>query len=207
MAEQVVTRIQPVSGPVMPVRISLTRVSPDQLMSPHRRPRGGLEQAVYGAVADAGVEGATATEVIAAVDPALAYTTVVTTLRRLTARGVLAHARAGRTVHYSVVGDRATIVTTSTAQRMHRLLASAPDREGALAQFVAGLSPADEARITRLLAHTETSTAGPDAAGPGLSGGAAVAVGSTLPAAFPRLLIGRRQRRPPGIRPRQLPCQ
>ncbi len=123
-----------------------------------RRSPGGLEQAVYDAVAGTGTDGATAAEVIAAVDPALAYTTVVTTLTRLSTRGVLAHARAGRTVRYSVVGDSGTVVATSTARRMHRLLASAPDREGALAQFVAGLSPDDEARIARLLGDTDTDT-------------------------------------------------
>lgn len=120
-----------------------------------RRSSGALEQAVFAAVAAAGTGGATAAEVIATVDPALAYTTVVTTLTRLTTRGVLNHRRDGRIVRYSAAGDSGTVVATSTAQRMHRLLASAPDRDGALAQFVAGLDPDDEARLARLLADSE----------------------------------------------------
>lgn len=125
--------------------------------SPERRPPGELEQAVYDAVSAAGAEGATAAQVIAGVDPSLAYTTVVTTLGRLARRGVLSHRRAGRAVHYAVVGDSGTVVASSTARRMHRLLESAPDRDGALVHFVAGLSPDDEARLIRLLAEADGS--------------------------------------------------
>jgi predicted transcriptional regulator len=124
---------------------------------PERRSPGELEQAVYAAVSAGGEQGVTAAQVIADVDRSLAYTTVVTTLGRLVTRGVLSHRRAGRTVHYAVVGDSGTVVATSTARRMHRLLESAPDRDGALVQFVAGLSPDDEARLVRLLAEAEDS--------------------------------------------------
>lgn len=122
-----------------------------------RRPPGQLERAVYEAVSAGGADGVTAAEVIARVDSALAYTTVVTTLGRLVTRGVLSHRRAGRTVSYAVVGDSGAVLASATARRMHRLLESAPDRDGALVQFVAGLSPDDEARLVRLLAEAEGS--------------------------------------------------
>lgn len=120
-----------------------------------RRSPGTLERDVHAAVASAGPDGATAATVISAVDPALAYTTVSTTLSRLVDRGVLVRRRVGRTAVYSAVGDSRAVVSSSTARRMHRLLASAPDRSGALASFVAGLSRADEERLVQLLADAD----------------------------------------------------
>lgn len=137
-----------------------------QVRSASRRAPGQLEHDVYSAVAAAGSDGATVAEVIAAVDPQLAYTTVVTTLVRLTDRGVLSRHRSGRSSVYAVVGDSRTVVATSTARRMHRLLAATPDRPGALAQFVAGLSADDEVRLSRLLAEAgevASEPASPDA--------------------------------------------
>jgi len=125
-----------------------------------RRTAGRLEQDVYQAVRSAGSGGATAAAVIATVDPALAYTTVVTTLSRLLDRGVLSRERVGRAAVYLVAGDSGAVVATSTARRMHRLLAAAPDRSGALAHFVAGLGPEDEARLVRLLAEETPSGSG-----------------------------------------------
>lgn len=54
-----------------------------------------------------------------------------------------------------VAGDSASVVATSTARRMHRLLASTPARGGALALFVAGLSQDDETHLAQLLSQTE----------------------------------------------------
>jgi len=132
------------------------------LASPHgRRSAGRLEQAVHAAVAAAGPDGIPVAEVTAAVDPSLAYTTVATTLARLADRGVLVRRRVGRSSVYAVLGDSSSVVSTSTARRMHRLLESAPDRSGALAQFVAGLSANDEARLAELLVTVAADPAGP----------------------------------------------
>ncbi len=97
-------------------------------------------------------DGVTAADVAAVLDPTPAHTTVVSTLARLLSRRVVARHRIGRTMHYTAVGDSGVVVATSTAQRMLRVLAAAPDRSGALAQFVAELSSDDEATLARLLA-------------------------------------------------------
>lgn len=127
------------------------RPVPEQQSSQSRRSPGRLEHDVHAALLSAGPDGATAADVIATVDPTLAYTTVVTTLARLVERGVLARRRVGRAAVFTTVGEPGAVVATSTARRMNRLLAAAPDRPGALAQFVAGLSAEDEARLAELL--------------------------------------------------------
>jgi len=122
-----------------------------------RRSPGQLEMDVYAALVEAGPDGATAAGVIASVDPSLAYTTVVTTLTRLVERGVLSRRRVGRAAVFTNLGESGAVVATSTARRMHRLLASTADRPGVLAQFVAGLRPEDETRLAELLAREDGS--------------------------------------------------
>jgi len=127
----------------------------EHLTSQSRRSPGQLELDVHAALVAAGPDGATAADVIAMVDPSLAYTTVVTTLTRLVQRGVLARRRIGRAAVFTAVGEPGAVVVTSTARRMNRLLAATPDRPGVLAQFVAGLSADDEARLAELLVRED----------------------------------------------------
>ena len=118
------------------------------------RGRGQLEQALYEVVAAGGDGGVTVREVIAALDAPPTYTTVITTLNRLTDRAVLTRHRAVRVVRYTALHDPNVITTTAAAHQMHRVLAAAPDPAATLAHFVAGLSPADTAALTGLLHPT-----------------------------------------------------
>ena len=77
----------------------------------------------------------------------LAYTTVVTILSRLHAKGVLAREKAGRAFRYAPVADEPGLA----ARRMARVLDGEADREAVLARFVSGLSSADEDMLRRML--------------------------------------------------------
>jgi predicted transcriptional regulator len=85
----------------------------------------------------------------------LAYTTVVTILSRLHAKGVLSRVRAGRAYAYAPVADEPGLA----ARRMRGVLEAEDDREAVLARFVSGLSPADERLLRRMLGEL------PDAGG------------------------------------------
>jgi len=84
----------------------------------------------------------------------LAYTTVVTILSRLHAKGVLERARAGRAYLYAPVADEPGLA----ARRMATVLAAEPDREAVLARFVSGLSESDEQLLRRMLGAEETGS-------------------------------------------------
>jgi predicted transcriptional regulator len=77
----------------------------------------------------------------------LAYTTVVTILSRLHAKGVLDRERAGRAFRYSPVADEPGLA----ARRMASVLAAEPDPEAVLARFVSNLSDQDEQALRRML--------------------------------------------------------
>ena len=77
----------------------------------------------------------------------LAYTTVVTILSRLHAKGVLDRHKAGRAFRYAPVADEPGLA----ARRMARVLDGEADREAVLARFVSGLSSADEDMLRRML--------------------------------------------------------
>jgi predicted transcriptional regulator len=77
----------------------------------------------------------------------LAYTTVVTILSRLHAKGVLDRRKAGRAYLYAPVADEAGLA----ARRMARVLDAEADREAVLARFVSGLSETDEELLRRML--------------------------------------------------------
>jgi predicted transcriptional regulator len=115
------------------------------------RRRGALEQEVLGSLAAAG-RPLTVAEVLADLGDDLAYTTVMTALSRLHAKGVLTREPAGRAFAYSLPADPAAMGASVTARRMSRLLGSGQDRAGVLARFVADLSPEDEQLLTELLA-------------------------------------------------------
>ena len=80
----------------------------------------------------------------------LAYTTVVTILSRLHAKGVLDRERVGRAYRYRPVAD----VPGLAARRMASVLAAESDREAVLARFVSGLSGEDEQALRRMLEDT-----------------------------------------------------
>ena len=77
----------------------------------------------------------------------LAYTTVVTILSRLYAKGVLQRRKAGRAYVYAPVADEPGLA----ARRMARVLDGEADREAVLARFVSGLSGTDEELLRRML--------------------------------------------------------
>jgi predicted transcriptional regulator len=115
------------------------------------RPRGALEREVLACLAAAG-RPLTAGEVLAELGGALAYTTVMTTLTRLQAKGVLTRRLSGRAYVYAVAGDPGQVEASLAAHRMRRVLDAGGDRAGVLARFVADLSPEDEQLLAGLLA-------------------------------------------------------
>lgn len=76
----------------------------------------------------------------------LAYSTVVTTMSRLQAKGLLSRWRAGRGFRYAPV-DEASLA----AGRMSHALGSGSDRDAVLSRFVSGLSGRDAELLRRLL--------------------------------------------------------
>jgi predicted transcriptional regulator len=121
------------------------------MSSQSARPRGALEREVLACLAAAD-RPLTAGEVLADLGGALAYTTVMTTLTRLQAKGVLTRELSGRAYVYAVAGDPAQVEASLTAHRMRRVLDAGSDRAGVLARFVADLSPEDERLLSDLLA-------------------------------------------------------
>lgn len=93
----------------------------------------------------------TAAQVQEAVDPTLAYTTVMTALVRLHDKGLVDRVRTGRSYTYTAVTDPAV----QSARAMTRVMDAAPDRSAVLAQFVGTLG-ADAVPVLReLLAEAE----------------------------------------------------
>ena len=118
------------------------------------RPRGALEQQVVACLAAAG-RPMTPGDVLADLGEGLAYTTVMTTLTRLHAKGALTREQVGRAYAYALAVDQADVGASVTAHRMRRLLDAGDDRAGVLARFVANLSPEDERVLTELLSRAE----------------------------------------------------
>jgi predicted transcriptional regulator len=114
------------------------------------RRRGALEQEVLSCLAAAG-RPLTVTGVLADLGGDLAYTTVLTALSRLHAKGALHREPSGRAFAYSLPEDPAAVGASVTARRMSRLLDAGPDRAGVLARFVADLGPEDERLLSELL--------------------------------------------------------
>ncbi|GAB3130043.1 hypothetical protein GCM10027056_32950 [Glaciibacter psychrotolerans] len=94
------------------------------------------------------------------IDPAaatkkeLATTTVLTVLSRLEAKGFVTRDRARRPHVYHAVTSRAE----HTAELMHEVLGSAPDREAALARFIGAVSPAEAETLRELLGGVPART-------------------------------------------------
>ncbi|MGP3690388.1 BlaI/MecI/CopY family transcriptional regulator [Streptomyces sp. IBSNAI002] len=79
----------------------------------------------------------------------LAYTTVMTILTRLHAKGAVVRERAGRSFEWVPVADEAGLA----ALRMRKVLDGEADREAVLASFVTTLSPGDEQVLRNVLAQ------------------------------------------------------
>ena len=128
-------------------------------MTANGRRRGALEQEVLACVAAAG-RPLTVADVLADLGHGLAYTTVLTALSRLHAKGALRREPSGRAFAYSLAEDPGAIGASVTARRMSRLLDAGDDRAGVLARFVADLSPEDERLLTELLADGRAQDGG-----------------------------------------------
>ena len=111
-----------------------------------RRAAGELEAAILALLQAAGSP-LSPGEVRERLGGDLAYTTVVTILSRLHAKGVLERHKAGRAFRYAPVADEPGLA----ARRMSRVLDAEPDREAVLTRFVSGLSSADEDLLRRML--------------------------------------------------------
>lgn len=77
----------------------------------------------------------------------LAYTTIMTTMARLWAKGRLDRRQRGRAFEYRPVLDR----TEFAASRMTEILAAAGDSRAALARFVSEMDASDVAALRRVL--------------------------------------------------------
>jgi len=91
----------------------------------------------------------------------LSYSTVVTIVSRLHAKGLLARQRAGRGFTYTPLDD-----ASLAASRMSQVLGSEHDHDAVLSRFVSGLSSRD-ARLLRELLASDSDPAG---SGPGPAG-------------------------------------
>ncbi|GGX01740.1 hypothetical protein GCM10010297_24230 [Streptomyces malachitofuscus] len=118
----------------------------EQRQRSRRRGQGELEALVLAALREA--EGpATAGWVQQRLGGDLAYTTVITILTRLLAKGAVTRERAGRSFAWTSASDQAGLA----AHRMRRVLDAESDREAVLASFVTGLGPDDERLLRELL--------------------------------------------------------
>jgi predicted transcriptional regulator len=130
---------------------------PDDGAAASRRPAGALEAEILALLRAAGTP-LSPGQVRHRLDAAelsystLSYSTVVTILSRLHAKGLLSRQRDGRAFVYTVV-DEASLA----ARRMSQALDTGRDHDAVLTRFVSGLSGRDAELLRRLL--------GPDLAG------------------------------------------
>lgn len=118
----------------------------DHRQRPRRRGQGELEALVLSALREADGP-ATAGWVQERLGGGLAYTTVITILTRLLAKGAVTRERGGRSFAWLPASDEAGLA----AHRMRRVLDAERDREAVLASFVTGLGPDDERLLRELL--------------------------------------------------------
>ena len=115
--------------------------------APARRGAGELEAAVLAALREAGSP-LYPGQVLDRLGGNLAYTTVVTTMFRLQAKGMLERRKAGRAYQYELVADGPGLA----ARQMTRVLEGGRDRQAVLARFVSGLPGRDEELLRQMLA-------------------------------------------------------
>src|SRR5690349_9551175 len=132
------------------MRDTAPRPPPAEPAEQHRRPAGALEAEVM-AVLRAAAAPLTPGQVreCLAVRPGgeLSYSTVVTIMSRLHAKGLLARERAGRGFAYTPL-DPASLA----AGQMSRALDAGVDHDAVLTRFVSGLSGRDARLLRGLLA-------------------------------------------------------
>jgi predicted transcriptional regulator len=119
-----------------------------------RRPAGELEAEVMAVLREASgplSPGEVRQRLPARQEGELSYSTVVTIVSRLHAKGLLVRERAGRGFAYSPV-DQATLA----AGQMTRALDAGADRDAVLSRFVSGLSGRDARLLRDLLAGDAT---------------------------------------------------
>ncbi|MEU1230495.1 BlaI/MecI/CopY family transcriptional regulator [Streptomyces sp. NPDC005828] len=122
---------------------------------PRRRGQGELEAQVLGVLRGA-AEPVPVAWVQERLGGGLAYTTVITILTRLQAKGAVVRERAGRSFVWTAVADEAGLA----ALRMRKVLDAEADREAVLASFVTALSPNDERLLRELLADVPEEAPG-----------------------------------------------
>ncbi|MFC9498768.1 BlaI/MecI/CopY family transcriptional regulator [Streptomyces sp. NPDC056982] len=121
----------------------------DQRQRP-RRGQGELEGLVLSVLSEANGP-ATAGWVQERLGDDLAYTTVITILTRLLAKGAVTRERAGRSFAWTPASDQAGLA----ARKMRKVLDGEGDREAVLASFVTALGPDDEQLLRQLLRDPE----------------------------------------------------
>ncbi len=120
---------------------------PDDAAGASRRPAGALEGEILAVLRTAGGP-LSPGQVRERLDGAgeLSYSTVVTILSRLHAKGLLSRQRDGRAFAYTAV-DEASLA----ASRMNQALEVGRDHDAVLTRFVSGLSGRDARLLRRLL--------------------------------------------------------
>ncbi|GHJ41306.1 BlaI/MecI/CopY family transcriptional regulator [Streptomyces sp. TS71-3] len=120
-----------------------------------RRARGELETRVL-SVLNTAQQPVTASWVQDRMAADLAYTTVMTVLVRLLAKGAVTRRRDGRSFVWVSAADQAGLA----ALRMRRVLDGERDREAVLASFVTALSADDEQFLRDLLEQARDEAEG-----------------------------------------------
>jgi predicted transcriptional regulator len=115
-----------------------------------RRGQGELEVQVLSALREADGP-VTAGRVQERLGGDLAYTTVITILTRLLAKGAVTRERVGRSFAWTAASDEAGLA----ARKMRRVLDAERDRGAVLASFVSCLDPDDERLLRDLLEQGE----------------------------------------------------
>ncbi|WP_030671070.1 BlaI/MecI/CopY family transcriptional regulator [Streptomyces sp. NRRL B-1347] len=116
-----------------------------------RRGQGELELLVLSSLREAD-EAVSAAWVKDRLGGDLAYTTVITILTRLLAKGAVTRERVGRSFVWTPASDEAGLA----AHKMRKVLDGEQDREAVLASFVTTLSAEDERVLRDLLRDAET---------------------------------------------------
>lgn len=116
-----------------------------------QRAKGELEAEVLSALHHATPEALTPGEVRELLGGSLSYSTAVTALSRLHAKGLLSRTKRGRAFAYTPVADESGLA----ARQMRQVLDGRSDREAVLAHFVDDLSADDEELLRRLLLEAD----------------------------------------------------